>query len=166
KFHEVGDDEEEREQPHEPRPIIRDDEEPKEDDNEHRVVREEECEGREERRREPPPYPRHDGEHPLEGERVVLGGVDGGDGEDGSGGGKEGEEEEGEEVGGLEVEEGEPVGCEVGEEAALGVGDQGGGVAVSLVLMWVKRVWEMAMWRRKRAESGRVKAAATQAKRG
>uniref|UniRef100_A0A0A9DCU3 Uncharacterized protein n=1 Tax=Arundo donax TaxID=35708 RepID=A0A0A9DCU3_ARUDO len=32
--------------------------------------------------------------------------------------------------------------------------------------MWVKRAWEMAMWRRKSAESGRTKAAATRAKRG
>jgi len=97
------------------------------------VVGEEEREGGEEGGGEPPPDAWHDGEHPGEGERVALGGVDGGDGEDGGGDGEEREEEEGEEVGGLEEEEGEPVGGEAGQQRALRVGARGGGVERGVV---------------------------------
>uniref|UniRef100_K3XQ71 Uncharacterized protein n=1 Tax=Setaria italica TaxID=4555 RepID=K3XQ71_SETIT len=151
--YEVGDDEEECE-------------ELEEDDDEHRVLREEEREDREERRREPPPCSGHDGEHPRDGECVVLGGVDGGDGEDGGGGG---EEEEGEEVGVLEEEEGEPVGCEAGEEAALGIGARGGGVEGGVVGVDVSEegVGDGDMEEEEGGEeSGRTKAVATRGKEG
>ena len=87
----------------------------------------------------------YDGEHPREGERVVLGVVDGG------GGGEDRQEEEG-----------KPAGCEAGEEATLGVGARSVGVEGGVVGIDVGKEGVLDVNveepRRKRAESGRTKA--------
>jgi hypothetical protein len=114
------DGDEEGEQAREAGAIVHGDEEADEDEHDEGVVGEEEREGGEERGGEPPPDTGHDREHAREGERVALGGVDGGDD------GEEREQEEREEVGGLEEEQGEPVGGEARQQAALRVGARGG----------------------------------------
>ena len=111
---------EEGEQAREAGAVVRGDEEVDEDEHDDDVVGEEEREGGEKRGSEPPPDAGHDGEHAREGECVALGGADGGDD------GEEREQEEREEVGGLEDEQGELVGGEARQQAALRVGARGG----------------------------------------